>query len=65
MPVDEPESRYTSYTRKPDRQAVERRAYAIYLEHGGEPGHELENWLQAEQELSASENRSIAKTATA
>ena len=27
------------------------RAYEIYLEHGEQPGHELEDWLQAEREL--------------
>ncbi len=32
-------------------EEIGRRAYEIYLERGGEPGHELEDWLQAEQEL--------------
>lgn len=27
------------------------RAYEIYMEHGAQPGHDLEDWLQAEQEL--------------
>ena len=27
------------------------RAYEIYLERGGQPGYELEDWLQAEREL--------------
>jgi hypothetical protein len=30
---------------------IRRRAYEIYLERGGEAGHELEDWLQAEREL--------------
>jgi hypothetical protein len=30
---------------------VRRRAYEIYLERGGLPGCELEDWLQAEYEL--------------
>ena len=30
---------------------IRRRAYEIYLERGGLPGHELEDWLQAEYEL--------------
>jgi hypothetical protein len=30
---------------------IRRRAYEIYLERGGLPGHELEDWLQAESEL--------------
>lgn len=32
-------------------QDIRRRAYEIYLERGAEPGHELEDWLQAEREL--------------
>lgn len=27
------------------------RAYELYLARGGEPGHDLEDWLQAEREL--------------
>jgi len=27
------------------------RAYEIYLERGEQPGHELDDWLQAEREL--------------
>jgi Protein of unknown function (DUF2934) len=33
-------------------EAMRRRAYEIYLERGGQPGHELDDWLQAERELS-------------
>ena len=34
-------------------QEIRRRAYEIYLERGAEPFHELEDWLQAERELTA------------
>jgi Protein of unknown function (DUF2934) len=27
------------------------RAYEIYLQRGGEPGREMDDWLQAEREL--------------
>jgi hypothetical protein len=27
------------------------RAYEIYLQRGGEPGREIDDWLQAEREL--------------
>ena len=27
------------------------RAYEIHLQRGGQPGYELEDWLQAEREL--------------
>jgi hypothetical protein len=30
---------------------IARRAYDLYLTRGGEPGHDVDDWLQAEQEL--------------
>jgi hypothetical protein len=30
---------------------IRRRAYEIYLEHGEQPGSELDDWFQAEREL--------------
>jgi Protein of unknown function (DUF2934) len=30
---------------------ISRRAYELYEEHGRQPGHELEDWLQAEQDI--------------
>jgi hypothetical protein len=35
----------------PSHEEISRRAYEIYLEHGGFPGNELDDWLQAEGEL--------------
>jgi hypothetical protein len=35
----------------PNHDEIGRRAYEIYVERGGLPGHELENWLQAEREI--------------
>jgi predicted ester cyclase len=32
-------------------QEISNRAYEIYLERGAQPGHEVEDWLQAEREL--------------
>ena len=37
--------------RDPLTEAIARRAYELFLERGGEPGHDLEDWLQAEREL--------------
>jgi len=34
------------------------RAYEIYLQRGGQPGSELEDWLQAERELTSKEEGS-------
>ena len=30
---------------------IRQRAYELYLQRGRSPGHELEDWLQAEREL--------------
>jgi hypothetical protein len=38
---------------------IARRAYDLYLARGGEPGHQLDDWLQAERELRSS---SLAST---
>jgi Protein of unknown function (DUF2934) len=34
-------------------QEIRIRAYEIYLQRGGQPGRELEDWLQAENELTS------------
>jgi hypothetical protein len=34
-----------------DREAIARRAYERYLQRGRIPGHEQEDWLEAEREL--------------
>ena len=34
-----------------NEQEIRTRAYEIYLQRGGQPGYELEDWLQAEREL--------------
>jgi hypothetical protein len=36
------------------QEKIRSRAYQIYIEHGEQPGHELEDWLQAERELGQS-----------
>jgi hypothetical protein len=35
----------------PSHEQIRLRAYEIYLERGGFPGNELDDWLQAEHEL--------------
>ena len=42
-------------------QEIRRRAYDIYLERGAQPGHELEDRLQAERELTAIPSSSPAE----
>lgn len=34
-------------------EEVERRAYELYLERGGEDGRDLEDWVRAEDEIAA------------
>ena len=38
---------------KPSHEQIAERAYHIYLERGGHAGDPVEDWLQAERELSA------------
>jgi Protein of unknown function (DUF2934) len=40
---------------------IRRRAHEIYLERGREPGYDVEDWLQAERELTT--NKSNATSA--
>jgi hypothetical protein len=35
----------------PSQAEIEFLAYQIFLERGGEPGHELSDWLEAEEQL--------------
>ena len=34
-------------------EEIRLRAYEIYLQRGSQPGHEVEDWLQAELELTS------------
>jgi len=47
----QPRAEDTSTNQAVNHSEVRRRAYEIYLERGGLPGCELEDWLQAEYEL--------------
>jgi Protein of unknown function (DUF2934) len=37
----------------PTHGEIQQRAYEIHLERGGLDGHDLEDWLQAEEEVKA------------
>lgn len=37
--------------RQPLAERIRLRAYELYMERGGQPGLELDDWLQAEQEI--------------
>jgi hypothetical protein len=47
----QPRAENTSAKQAVNHSEIKRRAYEIYLERGGLPGRELEDWLQAEYEL--------------
>ena len=55
----EPQTTPAAQARSPETPAADSarleeiriRAYEIYIERGGQPGHELEDCLQAEREL--------------
>ena len=38
-------------SRIPSNEQIEARAYELFLERGGEDGHDVEDWLAAEKEL--------------
>ena len=37
----------------PSYKSIAKRSYEIYLARGAQPGHEVEDWLAAEAELTA------------
>jgi hypothetical protein len=45
---------------RPTDQQIRQRAHEIFVEHGCQPGHEIDNWLQAEYELMQLPVRKIA-----
>ena len=40
---------------RPTREEIKLRAYQIFIERGGADGHDVDDWVQAEQELELSE----------
>ena len=45
----------------PTYEDIPTRAYQIHVESGGRPGHDLDDWLQAEYELMHMPVRELAK----
>ncbi len=41
---------------RPARTEIARRAYEIFVGRGGNDGHDLQDWLQAEAELTGRRN---------
>jgi hypothetical protein len=44
-------SQTTTAIAEPTQEQIATRAYEIFLARGGEPGHNEEDWYQAEREL--------------
>ena len=44
----------------PQTEAIAKRAYELYLQRGSVSGHELDDWLEAEAELSRTADASSA-----
>jgi hypothetical protein len=42
-------------------QSIQQRAYELYLNRGEQPGHEMEDWLQAEREIKERQRPKRAK----
>lgn len=43
-----------------DSEVIRTRAYELYVERGMEDGHDVEDWLRAEEELSAGNKTAVA-----
>ena len=46
---------------RPTHQEIAARAYQVYLERGRLPGHDVDDWLQAEYELMQLPVRKLAE----
>jgi hypothetical protein len=46
---------------RPTEEQIRQRAHEIFVQHGCQPGHEVDNWLQAEYELMQLPTEKIAR----
>lgn len=61
MPKDPPKKKPAERIADPSPEEMIRiRAYALYEERGKEDGHDLDDWLRAEAELTAEAARTAA-----
>jgi Protein of unknown function (DUF2934) len=49
-------------TSQPTQEEIALRAYHIYLQRGGAPGNEFQDWMQAERELLGENGKPRRKT---
>jgi hypothetical protein len=43
-------------------EQIRRRAYELYVERGNESGSELDDWLQAEEEIQRAQEQAVSKS---
>lgn len=43
-------------------ERVRQRAYELYVERGNESGSELDDWLQAEEEIRSAQEQAVGKS---
>jgi Protein of unknown function (DUF2934) len=48
----------------PSREQIELRAYQIYVERGRVDGHDLADWLAAEEQLTSQSQSAVPESAT-
>jgi len=58
-PPKKPPARVTNQAEDLESR-IRERAHELYQERGCEDGHELEDWLRAEEEITGKEARSVA-----
>ena len=47
----QPDIRHSSQPAEAPQDEIARRAYELYEERGGEPGHDMDDWLRAEHDV--------------
>ena len=52
-------AKVTQIEKLPLQERIRRRAFELYIERGNESGSEMEDWLQAEEEILSAEEQKI------
>ena len=52
-------AKVTQIEKLPLQERIRRRAFELYIERGNESGSEMEDWLQAEEEILIAEERKL------
>ena len=60
MKADYPSKRVVFREPPNVEQEIRQRAYLLFEARGGEDGHELEDWLRAEEEIKGAKSNALA-----